>query len=152
MIFIATDHRGFELKEKLVRWLKDEVDTDAREGLRDISEAHDPDDDYPVVSAELGRLVASDIVNMGVLLCGSGVGASSAVNKIEGVRAAIGLSAAQIKAGRHDDDMNVLVIAADYTDEDTAKEMILTFINTPFEGVEERYRRRIEQINALEKK
>jgi len=151
MIFIATDHRGFELKEKLVTWMRETVDIDAREGLRDVTETHDANDDYPVVSAELGRLVASDTLNMGILLCGSGVGASAAVNKIEGIRGAIGLSAKQVKAGRHDDDMNVLVIAADHTDEESAKEMIKAFIETPFEGGEERYRRRIDQITELEK-
>ena len=107
-------------------------------------------DEYPKISAELGRIVSSDELNMGVLLCGSGVGASAAVNKIKGIRGAVGINGKQIQAGRHDDDMNVLIIAADYTGVTEAQEMISAFLDTPFDGDQERYRRRILEIKALE--
>lgn len=150
MLFLASDHRGFELKERIQAFIESLKEPSAAGEIRDLSPEKNPEDDYPIIAAELGRLVASDNLNKGILLCGSGVGASAAVNKIRGVRGAIGLSGIQVRAGRHDDDMNVLIIAADYTDEQVAKELVTAFLETPFDTQTERYTRRIEQIARLE--
>ena len=85
----------------------------------------------------------------GILLCGSGVGVDVVANKFDGVRASIGKSAEQVKAGRNDDDMNVLVIAADFTKEEEAKKMVKTFLETKFSG-KSRFKKRLEDIKKIE--
>jgi len=85
----------------------------------------------------------------GILLCGSGVGVDVVANKLDGVRASIGKSPDQVRAGRKDDDMNILVIAADYTKEEEAKEMVKAFLETEF-AKKERFVRRINEIKKIE--
>lgn len=97
----------------------------------------------------MGSLVGKDPNSLGILLCGSGVGVEVSANKIDGVRASIGKSPEQIKAGRNDDDMNVLVIAADYTKEEEVKEILKTFLRTEFSG-KERFKKRLSEIKKLE--
>ena len=145
-VYLGTDHRGFELKNKLKTWL-------ASQGyeIEDIgAHKYSLDDDYPVYAEKLGSRVSSDTGSMGVLLCGSGAGAVAAVNKIRGIRASVGLSPEQVRAGRHDDDLNVLVIAADFTEEKEARKMIESFLKTSFDTTQQRYQRRINQIKELE--
>ena len=147
MLYIGSDHRGFKLKEELQDWLLEN-----KYELRDVgASSYNKEDDYPLISAELGRLVSSDEINKGILLCGSGMGASAAVNKIKGIRGSVGFDENQTKAGRHDDDINVLVIATDYTSLEEAKKLVQAFLETNFDGETERYRRRIEQIHNLER-
>lgn len=148
MIYIGSDHRGFKLKEKLHSWLEDEGYEVADIGARE----HDKDDDYPVFAGRLGRSVVKDANGRGVLLCGSGVGAVAAVNKLDGIRGSVGFNKEQVAAGRHDDDMNVLVIAADYINEKKAQELVRVFLETEFDSETERYQRRIDQITELEEK
>ena len=145
-IYLGTDHRGFKLKERIIRWL-DGQDYE----VEDVgATTYDENDDYPVYAEKLGSRVSSDTGSMGVLLCGSGAGAVAAVNKIRGIRASVGLSPEQVRAGRHDDDLNVLVIAADFTEEKEARKMIESFLKTSFDTTQQRYQRRINQIKELE--
>src|SRR5262249_37455800 len=107
-IYIGADHRGFELKQKLVMWLllhHPIVDMGTR--------TFDKTDDYTLYAEKVAAAVSAETTSRGILLCGSGVGVDVVANKKDGVRASIGLSPAQVKEGRADDDMNVLVIAAD---------------------------------------
>lgn len=122
-IYLGTDHRGFKLKEQLKMWLG-EI---GHEVIDMGAVVFDPNDDYPLIAEKLGKAVADTLGSRGILLCGSGVGASVAVNKIDGIRAAIGISEAEVKAGRHDDDMNVLVLAADEISFETAKKLAAIF-------------------------
>jgi RpiB/LacA/LacB family sugar-phosphate isomerase len=145
-VYIGTDHRGFRLKESLKQWL-------AKEGyvVEDVGAGElDTNDDYPIFAEKVGRAVVSDSDSRGILLCGSGVGAVAAVNKIDGVRGSVGFSKEQVHDGRNDDDMNILVIAADHTSEEVAQEMIKEFIETVFDVSQPRYQRRIDQITELE--
>ena len=71
------------------------------------------------------------------------------VNKFDGIRASVGISKEQVKAGRNGDNMNILVIAADYTDEYEAKDMVQAFLETKFGG-KERYKRRLKEIEKIE--
>ena len=145
-VYLGTDHRGFKLKERIIRWLNGQ-DYE----VEDVGAAtYDENDDYPVYAEKLGSRVSSDTGSMGVLLCGSGAGAVAAVNKIRGIRASVGLSPEQVRAGRHDDDLNVLVIAADFTEEKEARKMIESFLKTSFDTTQQRYQRRINQIKELE--
>ncbi|MCL4386985.1 RpiB/LacA/LacB family sugar-phosphate isomerase [Patescibacteria group bacterium] len=145
-IYIGADHRGFLLKEKIAKWLFGwgyEFDDMGADHL-------DTKDNYTTYAERVASMVVKDKGKAkGVLLCGSGVGVDVVANKFDGVRASIGKSAEQVKAGRTDDDMNVLVIAADYTKEEEAKKMVKVFLGTEFKK-EERYRKRLEEIKKIE--
>ena len=149
MIYLGADHRGYELKKKAKQWLEDwgyaYEDCGAFE--------YNKDDDYP----DCAKAVAEEVVgtagdtenNRGILFCGSGIGVCIAANKIKGVRAGTATSSKQIKAAVSDEDLNIVAISSDYTDEKTAKNVIKTFLETKFSG-EERHIRRINKINNLE--
>ncbi len=144
-VFLGSDHRGYYLKEKIARWLYD-----AKYDFFDVgAESLDLHDDYPKYAGEVASLVVSTKSSRGIILCGSGVGVNATANKFDGIRASIGICVKQIKAGRNDDDMNILVIAADYTDEYEAKEMVKAFLETKF-GKKERYKRRLKEISKIE--
>lgn len=144
-IYIGADHRGFKLKNKLTGWL-----VDWEYEVKDLGAySLDPKDDYTLYAQKVGSLVASDSHSLGVLLCGSGVGVDIAANKIDGVRASMGKSAAQVKAGRNDDNMNILVIAADFTSDQEAKNMLEIFLKTKFAN-KAKHKRRLEEIERLE--
>lgn len=143
-IFLGADHRGFELKEKLKGWMEIEGYSFEDMGAHTL----DPKDDYTVFAEKVASSVA-DTLGKGILLCGSGVGVDVVANKFDGVRSSIGKNEKQIAAGRADDDMNVLVIAADYTKEDEAKEMIKAFLSTKFSG-KARHKRRLSEIEKIE--
>lgn len=144
-IFIGSDHRGYELKEKIAKWL-----FEMEHAYMDVGAAKlDPTDDYTKYAEEVASLVASNPGSRGVLLCGSGVGVEVVANKFDGVRAAIGKDVFQVEAGRNDDDINVLVIASDFTEEKDAKAMLIAFLETKYEKVA-RHERRIEEIERLE--
>jgi RpiB/LacA/LacB family sugar-phosphate isomerase len=93
--------------------------------------------------------VARNKTSRGVIFCGSGVGVEVVANKFDGVRAALGMSAEQVRAGRNDDNMNILVLATDFIDEDQAKEMLKAFLETKF-GRKARYKRRLQEIERIE--
>ena len=144
-IYIGADHRGFNLKAKVKLWLYDwNYEFDDLGAL-----ALDLKDDYTVYAELVAKKVAKTPDSFGILICGSGVGVDASANKFDGIRSSVGKSAEQVKAGRHDDDMNVLVIAADFTNEAEAKGMIKIFLETDF-GKEERYERRLEEIKVIE--
>ncbi len=144
-IYLGADHRGYELKEKITRWLfelhYDFCDLGANK--------YDPKDDYTKYAEEVALLVRDNPGSRGVLLCGSGVGVEVVANKFDGIRAAIGKDVFQVEAGRNDDNMNVLVIASDYTEEKEAKAMLIAFLETKF-AAKERYKARLEEIERLE--
>lgn len=144
-IFLGADHRGYQMKENIARWLY-ELNYEF-EDLGALS--LDPTDDYVKYATEVASLVAKRPGSKGVLLCGSGVGVDVVANKFDGIRSSIGKSVLQVKAGRNDDDMNILVIAADYTTEKEAKGMLIAFLETKFDG-KERHERRIEDIEKIE--
>ena len=144
-IFIGADHRGYELKEKIAKWL-----FDMEYPYQDLGATHfDPHDDYTKYAEDVASLVAKTEGARGVLLCGSGVGVDVIANKFDGVRASIGKSVFQVEAGRNDDDMNILVIAADFTDERDTKAMLIAFLETKFSG-KARYERRLQEIAEIE--
>jgi len=147
-IYLGADHRGFALKEKTAKWLF-EWDYE----FMDVgAQSLDQSDDYTKYASEVASLVGgptSHKASRGILICGSGIGVEVVANKFDGIRAAIGKSPEQVKAGRNDDDMNILVIAADFTEESEAKAMVKAFLETKFSG-KSRYRRRLKEISKLE--
>ena len=145
-IYLGTDHRGFELKEKIAQWLFEN-------GYPSVDDrgAHflDPGDDYTKYSQEVASLVAADGKARGILFCGSGVGVDITANKFDGVRASIGISPEQVVSARQHDDMNILVIAADHIDHNLAQEMVKVFLETDFDKLE-RHQKRLDEIKRIE--
>jgi len=144
-IFLGSDHRGFLLKEKIAKWLY-EMKREFQDLGADSLNSHD---DYTKYAEEVASLVAKTEGSRGVLLCGSGVGVDVIANKFDGIRASIGKNVLQVKAGRKDDDMNILVIAADFTLEKEAKGMLIAFLETKYDD-NARHERRLEEITRLE--
>jgi len=144
-IYIGADHRGFELKDKISRWLFEMEHAYFDVGALKI----DPNDDYTKYAEGVASLVAKNTGSRGILLCGSGVGVEVMANKFDGIRASVGKNVLQVEAGRNDDDMNILVIAADFTSEKEAKAMLIAFLETKFSG-KVRYERRLEEIEKIE--
>lgn len=146
MIYIGADHRGFELKARVNEWLKGRGYS-----FEDLGAyKHDSWDDYADYAIQVAEKVAeSPERNWGILICGSGVGMDIAANKVKGIRAGLGFSPDQIHAARKDDNINVLVLAADNTDEILATQIVGKFFETEFVR-SDNYLRRIEKISRYE--
>lgn len=145
-IFLASDHRGYEMKNQLAAWL-----TEQGHQVTDVGNTQlDPHDDYPDFVVKAAQQVATEASSVGVVLCGSGAGANVAANKVKGVRASLGLGVDQVRAARNDDDINVLVVAADYLSFPQVQAQVSTFLETNFAG-EERFVRRLNKIAEVEK-
>jgi len=145
-IGVATDHGGFPLKPPLVEKLRgaghDVVDFGAT--------ALDSADDYPDFVIPLARAVASGAVERGVVMCGSGVGASICANKVAGVRAALVAEHFSAHQGVEDDDMNVICLGGRTIGLEAAWELVEAFLAAEFSGAE-RHRRRLSKVAALER-
>ncbi len=154
-VYIGADHRGFKLKEELKIWLIEKKNT-----VEDVGAfEYDSDDDYPLFAEQVAKNVAADFDRnikdtRGILICGSGAGVSIVANKFKHIRSALAVNKEQIRRARLDDDINVLSIAADYTNEDKAKEIVKAFIETEFEPSEKHTRRlkEIEEIKNVNRK
>lgn len=145
-IGICADHGGFELKEVMKAVL-------AEKGmvLSDFgADSLDNGDDYPDFVAPLARAVASSTVDRGIAICGSGVGACIAANKIKGVRAALITDHFSAHQGVEDDDMNLICLGGRITGTSNALEIVETFLNARFTGAE-RHQRRLQKVLDLEK-
>lgn len=148
-VFLGTDHRGLKLAEELYVWMMENNIPLKNCGAYKLDE----EDDYVDYAKEVATTVANDIKlgrnSKGIVICGSGVGVDIVANKVRGIRCGLGINTDQVASARKDDDINVLAIAADYTDEKTAKEMVKAFLETEFDKAE-RHERRIEKIDNLE--
>lgn len=146
IIYLAADHRGFYLKEKIRDFLKQS----GYEVVDKGNSTYDEADDYPDFSAAAAREISSDPDGRrGILVCGSGAGVDIVANKFPRLRSVLGISPDQVYAGRHDDDVNVLSLAADFVDFEGAKKMIGVFLQTPF-SEEESDKRRRGKIGKIE--
>jgi ribose 5-phosphate isomerase B len=145
LVYIGADHRGFQLKERLKVLL-------AGKGYEIVDLGNvleNPSDDYPDFASEVGRKITLNPDARGILICGSGTGMCVTVNKYKNVRATIGISPDHVYAARHDDDINALCIASDFTEGAIAEKMAEVFLLTPF-GTDERFARRLKKITAVE--
>jgi len=146
-IGIAADHGGFALKESLLRFLESR-----NYQVRDFGAYHlDNDDDYPDYIVPLAEAVASGEVERGIAVCGSGVGASVAANKVKGVRAALITDFFSAHQGVEDDDMNLICLGGRVIGERLAEELVESFLNARYIGAE-RHQRRLDKVIRLEKK
>jgi ribose 5-phosphate isomerase B len=146
VIYIGGDHRGFRIKEVL----KADLLAAGYEVVDCGAAAENPDDDYTEFASAVAEKVSHEAdTARGILICGSGVGVDVTANKFKKVRSALGFSNDQVYSARHDDDANVLSLAADFTDEAAARAMTKIFVETPF-GTDDRFRRRIDKILQIE--
>ena len=142
-VFIGSDHRGFNLKNKIVENLREEG-----WNVVDVSNKYDPDDDYPDISIDLGEKVITNN-GLGILICGSGAGVCVGANKVKGVRAALAFNSRQARKMKEDDDINVVCLSADFVSEEDNLEIVKEFLNAIF-MTEERFIRRVNKIKKYE--
>jgi len=146
-IALSADHAGAGLKSELLRRL--EAAGLGHDYLDLGGDGSDPSDDYPDFAARLGISVRDGEVDRGILICGSGVGASVAANKIRGVRAAVCHDTYSARQGVEHDDMNVLTLGARVIGPEPAFEAALAFLGASFSG-EPRHVRRLNKVLAIE--
>jgi RpiB/LacA/LacB family sugar-phosphate isomerase len=145
-IALGSDHAGFDLKQDLAVYMQTLGHT-----ISDLGVYNDEPADYPDYAEAVGRAVVDKHAERGIVICGSGVGASVAANKIPGVRAGLCHDTYSAHQGVEHDDMNVLVLGARVIGNFLAREIVQTFLNAQFSG-EERHRRRLEKTLALERR
>lgn len=142
-VSIATDHNGVVEKQELINFLNE-----LNVSVLDCSTNNTPTDDYPDFAEVVAKNVATNQSDLGILLCGTGIGMSIAANKVKGIRCAKVSSVDEARLSKEHNNANI--IALSYKENmDVLKEMIKTFIETPFSN-EERHARRVEKINKLE--
>ena len=142
---IAADHGGFELKNTIQEFLKGKEIEVIDFGAFSL----DTTDDYPDFVVPLAKAVSRKEVDRGIAICGSGVGAAIACNKIHGVRAALINDYFSAHQGVEDDDMNLICLGGRVTGFASAEELIDAFLNAEFSGLD-RHKRRIAKVTALE--
>jgi len=144
-VYLAADHRGFELKEKIFNYL-----VGMGLSVEDFGAyEYDPEDDYTIFAEKVASVVAKEKGSRGILICGSGVGVNVVANKFKGIRASLGKDPQQVEAGRRDDDMNILVLASDFTPYGEAEKMVDAFLKTKFDA-KTRHKKRLEDIKRIE--
>ena len=145
-VAIGADHGGFWLKNELVERLRKQYD------IVDLG-AHkfDPDDDYPDFAEAVARAVASGKAQRGILVCGSGVGACIAANKVPSVRACLCQDTYSAHQGVEHDDMNLLCLGARVIGIELATELGIAFLNARF-SKEARHQRRLNKVKTIEKR
>lgn len=146
-VAFACDHAGWPLRDRVIGEL--------------VSAGHDvvdcggtqlvPGDDYPDAAAALARAILDGRAERGILVCGSGVGAGVAANKIHGIRASMCHDSFSARQGVEDDDMNVLCLGARVIGEELAADLVKDFVGARFSGAE-RHRRRVGKVRALEER
>ena len=145
-IAVGADHAGYALKELLVPWLRasgHEVDD---MGAKEL----DPDDDYPDFAFPVARAVQLASAERGIIVCGSGVGASVLANKVPGVRAGLCHDTYSSHQGVEHDDMNVLCLGGRIIGEELSKEVVRSFLAASFIN-EPRFQRRLNKLLDIEK-
>jgi len=146
-IAIGADHGGYPLNERVIK----ELDAAGHEILDFGTHVGSRPDDYPDYALKVGQAIQDKQAEIGVLICGSGVGAAVAANKLLGIRAALCGDTYSAHQSREHDDCNVLCLGARVTGEELALEIVRAFVAVRFTG-EERHRRRLAKIAEIEEK
>jgi RpiB/LacA/LacB family sugar-phosphate isomerase len=146
-VAFAADHAGAALKDALLERIG--IAFPDRELIDLGGDGSDPGDDYPDFALYLGRLIRDGGAERGILVCGSGVGASVAANKIHGIRAAVCHDTYSARQGVEHDDLNVLTLGARVIGPEPAYECAVAFLEASFSG-EVRHRRRLDKVLAIE--
>ena len=145
-IFIGADHRGFELKDKIIDYLHEK-----NIRIEDLgSYEYQKEDDYPDFAKKVVEAVLQEPEErLGIVICGSGVGTSIVANRYKKIRCGVALNKEQVAHAREKDHINILSLASDYFDFDQATQLINAFIDTPLTS-EAKYLRRIKKIEELD--
>ena len=141
-IIVGSDHGGFELKEKVVPFLKTLGHQVEDIGTHDLQSV-----DYPDYAVKVARTVVGHQADRGILICGSGIGMSMTANRIRGARAVLAREPYDAKMSRRHNDSNILCLGGRFTGQDLAFEIIDTWLKEPFDGG--RHQRRVELIDSL---
>ncbi len=144
-IAIGADHGGYPLNERVIR----ELDAAGHEILDFGTHVGSRPDDYPDYAIKVGQAIRDNQADIGILICGSGVGASVAANKLTGIRAALCGDTYSAHQSREHDDCNVLCLGARVTGEELALEIVRAFVAARFTG-EERHLRRLAKVASIE--
>ena len=145
-VAVAFDHRGVKLRETILA----ELDALRHEVVDLGVDAPEPRVDYPDMARKLGSAVTAGDAERGILVCGSGVGASIAAAKLRGVRPAVCHDTYSAHQGVEHDDMNVLCLGSEIVGAELAAELVRAFLGARFDGGE-RYVRRLAKVEAIEK-
>ncbi|MDX1600614.1 MAG: ribose 5-phosphate isomerase B [Anaerolineales bacterium] len=141
---LAADHAGYELKQDLIEYVQE-----LGHEVQDLGTDSTQSVDYPDFAEKLGRAIQDGRAERGILVCGSGVGAAVAANKMKGVRAGLCHDTYSAHQSVEHDDVNVLALGARIIGIELAKELVEAFLAAEFSG-EERHRRRLAKVAALE--
>lgn len=144
-VVLGCDHRGYQLKKRIIRFLEAEGYE-----LADLGTHSAQSCDYPRIGWRVARAVSKSEFERGILICKTGIGFSIVANKVPKVRAALCRTKLDAKLSREHNDANILVLGANFTKDEQAKEILRVWLKTPFQGG--RHARRVRQIAALEKK
>ncbi len=147
VVALGADHGGLSLKTDLIPWLESLGYRVTDVGAYSLDSA----DDYPDFAEAVARAVTSDQAGRGILICGSGVGACIAANKVPGIRACLGHDVDSAHQGVEHDNMNILCLGARVVGIELAKDLVAAFLNAGFTG-EERHRRRLDKVAAMERR
>lgn len=144
-IAIGSDHGGYELKNKLIEYLREN-----KYDIQDLGTHSKESCDYPLIGFDVAKAVCDNKADKGILICRTGVGMAIIANKVHGIRAAACYDTDMAKSSREHNDCNVIVFAADYSDFKQAKEMLDIWLKTEPAG--DRHARRVKQIKDFESK
>ncbi len=144
-VAVGMDHGGYPLKEFILEELRKEGHDVVDVGAFNL----EPTDDYPDFSRAVGEAILSGVAERGVLVCGSGVGAAVAANKMKGIRASVCHDHYSAHQGVEHDDMNVLCLGARIIGSEMAADLIRAFLSAQFSG-EPRHERRLKKIEEME--
>jgi len=145
-LFIASDHGGYQLKKRLMRFVENELNLKIEDlGPKEYVET----DDYPDFVVPLAEKVAKENAR-GIVICRNGIGVCIATNKVKGIKAGIGYNISSAETMRADDNTNILCLAADHLSDDHAMAVVKKWLNTEFSN-EPRHVRRLEKVEEIEK-
>ena len=143
-VALAADHAGFSLKTKIAAYLEE-----AGFEILDLGTHNEEPADYPDFARAIGKALQQQKADRGILICGSGVGACVAANKMSTIRAGLCHDTYSAHQGVEHDDINVLCLGARVIGEELARELVSAFLSARFTG-EERHRRRLDKIKEIE--
>ena len=144
-IVIGSDHGGYELKKGIIEFLKQD-----KYAVEDMGTHSKDACDYPIIGFEVAKAVSGGKADRGILICKTGVGMAIIANKLHGIRAAACYDKEMAKSSREHNDCNIIVLAANYTDIEKAREILKIWLKTEHAG--ERHERRVKQIKDIESK
>ena len=144
-VAIGADHAGFDLKSQLVPWLESTGHEVVDVGAHTL----DPADDYPDFAVSVAHSVNDGLAERGVMVCGSGVGANIATNKVSGIRSSLCHDTYTARQGVEHNNMNVICLGGRVIGIETAKEVISAFLEADFTP-EDRFQRRIDKVTQIE--